>query len=102
MANAAMALEINENPIDDIEVRRQCFGREVCLRMIEDRSSKSGHVGAQGTIFEGLVRHFETMFLLYIQLSDHSLEFQEFLTKIKYDEAPNNPIGCFDMFPECY
>ena len=103
MANAAMRFEIGKDQIDDIEVRRQCFGREVCLRMIEDRRLKSGHhVGVQNTIFQNLVRNFETMFLLYIQLNDYSLEFQEFLKKIKYDEVSNNPIGCFEMFPECF
>ena len=47
--------------------------------MIEDRLVKSGHVEVESTIFQSLVRNFETMFLLYIQLNDYSLEFQDFL-----------------------
>ena len=102
MAKAGVGINIQEDRTNDIGIRRQCFGREICLRMIEGRKNKIVRGTLQNTGYQRLVHEFETIFLLYNQLNDHSLQFNEFLENIKYNEEPNNPISCFDMFPHCY
>ena len=95
---------------EDIGNRRQCFGRELCLRMLEDHQSKSSkgevplgnnYSDDDANIFSNAVHKFETLFLQYMQLDDHSLEFLEFLQKVQHDEVSDDPLNCFDYFPDC-
>ena len=89
-----------EEQEEDVEKRRQCFGRELCLRMVEEQNDrKSSH--NQSNIFNRVVNEFETLFLMYHQTSDHSIAFTNFLDDIRHDEEPQHFIGCYDMFPHC-
>ena len=89
-----------EEQKEDIKKRRQCFGRELCLRMLEDRKRRKPNQQVESTL-NHMISEFETLFLMYHQLSDHSIPFTSFLDDIRHGEQPENFVGCFDMFPEC-
>ena len=103
MASAGLRMDHPEDTTRDIVSRRQCFGREICLRMVEDRQKKNNvdNKGHFESIIKRAVYEFETLIILYHQLSDYSIEFTEFLKDIRYDEAPENSLSCFDLFPNC-
>ena len=104
MVRAGFRTEYTEDTAVDIVTRRQCFGREICLRMVEDRQ-KENHVYSKRKtkgIAKRAVHEFETLILLYHQLSDYSVEFTNFLEDIRYDDVRENSINCLDLFPECH
>ena len=84
----------------DIVTQRQCFGREICLRLVENRIETKSSRESRSAIEEA-VHEFETLYLLYTQLSDHSLRFTNFLDDIKHGEEPQTPFACLDIFPGC-
>ena len=84
----------------DIVTQRQCFGREICLRLVENRIETKYGRDSRSAI-EKAVHEFETLYLLYTQLSDNSLQFTKFLEDIKHKEEPQTPLACLDIFPEC-
>ena len=101
MAKAGAQLDgFNKESDDDIETRRQCFGRELCIRMLEDQRAKKSNLGQSNT-FQYLVNEFETLFLMYHQLSDSSIAFTDFLNDIRNNDEPKYFVGCYDMFPNC-
>ena len=102
MVKAIVEINYKEGTIDDIGLRHQCFGREICLRMVEGRKNNLDVERLQQSGYQHLVHEFETALLLYHQLNDHSLEFNDFLDRVKYNEEPSDPMSCFDMFPDCY
>ena len=104
LANIAKAsMDVNFSTGDkniDIVTQRQCFGREICLRLVENRIRIKSRRESQGA-FEKAVHEFETLYLLYTQLSDNSLRFTKFLDDVKHGEEPQTPLACLDIFPEC-
>ena len=82
---------------EDVQKRRQCFGRELCLRMLEDRRERKP-IQQQEISLNHMISEFEKLFLMYQQLSDHSVPFTRFLEDIRYDEQPKHFVGCYDMF----
>ena len=103
MVSAGFHIDHTEDTSRNIVTRRQCFGREICLRMVEDRQKKNNedNKGHLESISKRAVHEFETLILLYPQLSDYSVEFTEFLKDIRYDEAPEHSLSCFALFPNC-
>ena len=101
MAKAGVHLGgYSEESDDDIETRQQCFARELCIRMLEEqRARKSNH--GQRSAFQYLVNEFETLFLMYHQLSDRSIAFIDFLDNIRNNDEPKYFVSCYDMFPNC-
>ena len=101
IAKASMDAKFSiENKNIDIVTQRQCFGREICLRLVENRIKTKSRLGSRSA-FKKAVYEFETLYLLYTQLSDNSLQFTDFLDDIKHGEEPQNPLACLDIFPEC-
>ena len=104
LANIAEAsMDINfsiEDKNIDIVTQRQCFGREICLRLVESRIETTPSRESRSAI-EKAVHEFETLYLLYTQLSDNSFRFTNFLDDIKHGEEPQTPLACLDIFPEC-
>ena len=104
LANIAEAsMDINfsiEDKNIDIVTQRQCFGREICLRLVESRIETTPSRESRSAIEEA-VHEFETLYLLYTQLSDNSFRFTNFLDDIKHGEEPQTPLACLDIFPEC-
>ena len=101
IAKASMDVNLSiEDKNIDIVTQRQCFGREICLRLVENRIEIKSRRESQGA-FEKAVHEFETLYLLYTQLSDNSLQFTKFLDDIKHGEEPQTPLACLDIFPEC-
>ena len=104
LANIAKAsMDVNFSTGDkniDIVTQRQCFGREICLRLVENRIVTKYSREGRSAIDEA-VHEFETLYLLYTQLSDNSLQFTKFLDDIKHGEEPQTPLACLDIFPEC-
>ena len=89
-----------EEQEDDVDKRRQCFGRELCLRMVEEQNDRKWNQKPNNT-FDRVVNEFETLFLMYHQTSDYSIAFTNFLDDIRHEEEPKHFIGCYDMFPNC-
>lgn len=104
MVKAGFNTKYTEDAAVDIATRRQCFGSEICLRMVEDRRKENLIDSDRKTkgIVKRAVHEFETLILLYHQLSDYSVEFTNFLKDIKYDDVRDNSLNCFDLFPDCH
>ena len=100
MAKAGMKLNGFKEEPEDIEKRQQCFGRELCIRLLEDRNDRKSNYD-QSNIYNKIVNEFETLFLMYHQLSDPSIAFTDLLEDVRYNEEPKYFIGCYDMFPNC-
>ena len=69
MVRAGLQTEYTDDTAVDIGTRRQCFGREICLRMLEDQQKANNMDSKRKSegIAKRAVHEFETLLLLYHQ-----------------------------------